>query len=91
MVLWEMTVITAYFLGLKRTYRIALRIHRRLVGPNHPKIRQFLSRYSSYPSPSSFSRNKSVPFGFDDGNNNGYLEINPCIDAYVNESEGSIR
>ncbi|XP_010909283.1 uncharacterized protein [Elaeis guineensis] len=44
MVLWEMTVITAYFLGLKRTYRIALRIQRRLVGPNHPKIRQFLSR-----------------------------------------------
>ncbi|RRT47631.1 hypothetical protein B296_00035692 [Ensete ventricosum] len=47
MVLWEMTVITAYFLGLKRTYRLALRIQRRLVGPNHPRIRQFLYRFSS--------------------------------------------
>ncbi|URD96719.1 hypothetical protein MUK42_32212 [Musa troglodytarum] len=44
MVLWEMTVITAYFLGLKRTYRLALRIQRRLVGPNHPRTRQFLYR-----------------------------------------------
>ncbi|KAM0945678.1 hypothetical protein DsansV1_C10g0105271 [Dioscorea sansibarensis] len=44
MVLWELTAATAYFLGLKRTYRLALRIQRRLVGPNHPKIRQFLYR-----------------------------------------------
>ncbi|KAJ0964368.1 hypothetical protein J5N97_029490 [Dioscorea zingiberensis] len=44
MVLWELTVATAYFLGLKRTYKLALRIQRRLVGPNHPKIRQFLYR-----------------------------------------------
>ncbi|KAH7692870.1 hypothetical protein IHE45_01G093900 [Dioscorea alata] len=44
MVLWELTVATAYFLGLKRTYRLALRIQRRLVGPNHPNIRQFLYR-----------------------------------------------
>ncbi|EPS65137.1 hypothetical protein M569_09646 [Genlisea aurea] len=45
MVLWEITLGTAYFLGLKRTYRLALRIQRKLVGPNHPKIRQvFQSR-----------------------------------------------
>ncbi|THU56290.1 hypothetical protein C4D60_Mb11t15720 [Musa balbisiana] len=38
MVLWEMTLATAYFLGLKRTYAIALRIQRRassaLVAPS---------------------------------------------------------
>ncbi|XP_042429389.1 uncharacterized protein LOC122016220 isoform X2 [Zingiber officinale] len=44
MVLWELTAITAYFLGLKRTYRLALRLQRRLVGPNHPRIRQFIHR-----------------------------------------------
>ncbi|GJN18893.1 hypothetical protein PR202_gb06103 [Eleusine coracana subsp. coracana] len=44
MVLWELTAITAYFLGLKRTYRLALRIQRRLVGPNHPRIRDFIYR-----------------------------------------------
>ncbi|KAI3823591.1 hypothetical protein L1987_05030 [Smallanthus sonchifolius] len=42
MVLWEITLATAYFLGLKRTYRHALRIQRRLVSPNSPRIRQFL-------------------------------------------------
>ncbi|KAL7595812.1 hypothetical protein Lser_V15G30718 [Lactuca serriola] len=44
MVLWEITLGTAYFLGLKRTYKLALRIQRRLVGPKRPKIRQFLQR-----------------------------------------------
>ncbi|CAH1451308.1 unnamed protein product [Lactuca virosa] len=44
MVLWEITLGTAYFLGLKRTYRLALHIQRRLVSPKHPKIRQFLHR-----------------------------------------------
>ncbi|XP_042505034.1 uncharacterized protein LOC122081803 isoform X2 [Macadamia integrifolia] len=44
MVLWEITLATAYFLGLKRTYRLALKLQRRLIGPNHPKIRQFLYR-----------------------------------------------
>lgn len=44
MVLWEITAATAYFLGLKRTYRIALRLQRRIVGPNHHRIRQFLHR-----------------------------------------------
>ncbi|XP_058224475.1 uncharacterized protein LOC131333760 [Rhododendron vialii] len=42
MVLWEITLGTAYFLGLKRTYRLALKIQRRLITPNHPKIRQFV-------------------------------------------------
>ncbi|KAL6985741.1 hypothetical protein U1Q18_019114 [Sarracenia purpurea var. burkii] len=41
MVLWEITLATAYFLGLKRTYRLVLKIQRRLISPNHPKIRQF--------------------------------------------------
>ncbi|KAC0042154.1 hypothetical protein FH972_012512 [Carpinus fangiana] len=44
MVLWEITLGTAYFLGLKRTYRLALRIQRKVVSPKHPKIRQFLHR-----------------------------------------------
>ncbi|KAH7862912.1 hypothetical protein Vadar_011035 [Vaccinium darrowii] len=42
MVLWEMILGTAYFLGLKRTYRLALKTQRRLITPNHPKIRQFV-------------------------------------------------
>ncbi|EOA37116.1 hypothetical protein CARUB_v10010338mg [Capsella rubella] len=44
MVLWEITLGTAYFLGLRRTYRLALKIQRRIVTPKHPKIRQFLHR-----------------------------------------------
>ncbi|CAK8540327.1 unnamed protein product [Lathyrus sativus] len=44
MVLWEITLGTAYFLGLKRTYKLALRIQRKLVSPKYPKIRQFLHR-----------------------------------------------
>ncbi|KAL5208199.1 hypothetical protein ABZP36_032634 [Zizania latifolia] len=44
MVLWELTAITAYFLGLKRSYRLALRLQRRLIGPNHPRIRHFVYR-----------------------------------------------
>ncbi|XP_076914346.1 uncharacterized protein LOC143573323 [Bidens hawaiensis] len=44
MVLWEITLGTAYFLGLKRTYKLALKIQRRLVSPKHPKIRQYLQR-----------------------------------------------
>ncbi|KAH0911020.1 hypothetical protein HID58_034341 [Brassica napus] len=38
MVLWEITLGTAYFLGLRRTYRLALKIQRRIVSPKHPKI-----------------------------------------------------
>ena len=45
MVLWEITLGTAYFLGLKRTYKLALRIQRKLVSPKYPKIRQFLHRF----------------------------------------------
>ncbi|XP_010518910.1 PREDICTED: uncharacterized protein LOC104798489 [Tarenaya hassleriana] len=44
MVLWELTLGTAYFLGLKRTHRLALKIQRRIVGSKHPRIRQFLHR-----------------------------------------------
>ncbi|CAL9217088.1 unnamed protein product [Arabidopsis halleri] len=44
MVFWEITLGTAYFLGLRRTYRLALKIQRRIVSPKHPKIRQFLHR-----------------------------------------------
>ncbi|KAL0326661.1 UNVERIFIED_CONTAM: hypothetical protein Sangu_1744100 [Sesamum angustifolium] len=44
MVLWEITLGTAYFLGLKRTYRLALKIQRKLISPRHPKIRQFVQR-----------------------------------------------
>jgi hypothetical protein len=44
MVLWELTAITAYFLGLKRTYRLVLRIQRRLIRPNHSRIRGFVYR-----------------------------------------------
>ncbi|KAL9327337.1 hypothetical protein ACSQ67_007982 [Phaseolus vulgaris] len=41
MVLWEITLAAAYVLGLKRTYRLALRTQRRILAP---KIRQFLHR-----------------------------------------------
>ncbi|KAH6790710.1 envelope glycoprotein [Perilla frutescens var. frutescens] len=44
MVLWEITLGTAYFLGLKRTYRLALKIQRKLITPEHPKIRDFVHR-----------------------------------------------
>ncbi|KAG9139549.1 hypothetical protein Leryth_025119 [Lithospermum erythrorhizon] len=44
MVFWEITLGTAYFLGLKRTYRLALKIQRRIISPKHPKIRAFLYR-----------------------------------------------
>ncbi|KAL9447816.1 hypothetical protein AB3S75_015317 [Citrus x aurantiifolia] len=44
MVLWEITLGTAYFLGLKRTYRLALRIQRRVISPKRPRIRQFVHR-----------------------------------------------
>ncbi|KAF4398342.1 hypothetical protein CsatB_001584 [Cannabis sativa] len=44
MVLWEITLGTAYFLGLKRTYRLALRIQRRLISSKRPRIRQFVQR-----------------------------------------------
>lgn len=44
MVLWEITLGTAYFLGLKRTYKLALKIQRKVVSPKYPKTRQFLHR-----------------------------------------------
>ncbi|MBA0737110.1 hypothetical protein Gogos_010586 [Gossypium gossypioides] len=44
MVLWEITLGTAYFLGLKRTYRLALKIQRRIISPKRPTIRQFVHR-----------------------------------------------
>ncbi|KAJ4942623.1 hypothetical protein NE237_014225 [Protea cynaroides] len=49
MVLWEITLTTAYFLGLKRTYRLALKLQRLLIGPHHPQIRQFLHRNLHFP------------------------------------------
>ncbi|XAR70659.1 hypothetical protein NMG60_11027580 [Bertholletia excelsa] len=42
MVLWEITLATAYVLGLKRTFKLALQIQRRLIGPRHPKLRRFV-------------------------------------------------
>ncbi|CAO2819661.1 unnamed protein product [Amaranthus hypochondriacus] len=44
MVLWEITLATAYFLGLRRTYRLALKIQRRLIPKKHLKIRHFAQR-----------------------------------------------
>ncbi|KAL1834403.1 hypothetical protein ACET3Z_004054 [Daucus carota] len=44
MVLWEITLATAYFLGLKRTYKIALKMQRRLISAKHPRTRQFVYR-----------------------------------------------
>ncbi|XVF11088.1 hypothetical protein REPUB_Repub07fG0239300 [Reevesia pubescens] len=44
MVLWEITLGTAYFLGLKRTYKLALKIQRRIISPKHPRIQQFVQR-----------------------------------------------
>ncbi|CAK9309525.1 unnamed protein product [Citrullus colocynthis] len=42
MVLWKIALATAYFLGLKRTFKLALKTQRRLIAPKHPRIRQFL-------------------------------------------------
>lgn len=44
MVLWELTLVTAYVLGLKRTYKLALRLQRRLISPRHATLRQFVHR-----------------------------------------------
>uniref|UniRef100_A0A6N2L6Y1 Dolichol phosphate-mannose biosynthesis regulatory protein n=1 Tax=Salix viminalis TaxID=40686 RepID=A0A6N2L6Y1_SALVM len=44
MVLWEITLGTAYFLGLKRTYKCFGRIQRRVITLNYPRIRQFVQR-----------------------------------------------
>eukprot|EP00271_Cylindrocystis_brebissonii_P007426 TRINITY_DN20964_c0_g1_i1.p1 TRINITY_DN20964_c0_g1~~TRINITY_DN20964_c0_g1_i1.p1 ORF type:complete len:358 (+),score=44.71 TRINITY_DN20964_c0_g1_i1:66-1139(+) len=41
MVLWEITLTTAYFLGLRRTYRLALQIQRRLLR-RRPPTREFV-------------------------------------------------
>ncbi|KAI9113005.1 hypothetical protein K1719_015937 [Acacia pycnantha] len=41
MVLWEITVTTVYFVGLKRTYRLALKLQRKIISVKRPKIRQF--------------------------------------------------
>lgn len=41
MVLWEITLATAYFLGLRKTYRLALQIQRRLLRAR-PATRQFV-------------------------------------------------
>ncbi|CAI5479046.1 unnamed protein product [Closterium sp. Yama58-4] len=43
MVLWELTLATAYFLGLKRTYRLALRIQKKVL-LSRPGIRDFAKR-----------------------------------------------
>jgi len=44
MVFWEVTLATAYVLGFKRTYRLALRLQRRLITQRHPALRQFVQR-----------------------------------------------
>lgn len=41
MVLWEITLATAYVLGLKRTYRLALKLQKRVLGTKYPRIRAF--------------------------------------------------
>eukprot|EP00897_Mesotaenium_endlicherianum_P002181 jgi/Mesen1/1991/ME000147S01083 len=41
MVLWEITLATAYFLGLRRTYRLALYYQRKLLR-NRPRAREFV-------------------------------------------------
>ncbi|CAI5528539.1 unnamed protein product [Closterium sp. Naga37s-1] len=43
MVLWELTLATAYFLGLKRTYRLALKMQKRVL-LSRPGIRDFAKR-----------------------------------------------
>ncbi|XP_039010945.1 uncharacterized protein LOC120139917 [Hibiscus syriacus] len=44
MVLWEIALGTAYFLGLKRAYKLALKIQRRIISSKRPRIRQFAHR-----------------------------------------------
>ncbi|KAL1211111.1 hypothetical protein V5N11_008570 [Cardamine amara subsp. amara] len=42
MVLWELALGTAYLLGIRRSYRLALKTQRRIVSPKHPRIRAFM-------------------------------------------------
>ncbi|MBA0678998.1 hypothetical protein Goari_020313, partial [Gossypium aridum] len=44
MVLWEIALGTAYFLGLKRSYKLALKIQRRIISRNQPRLQQFVQR-----------------------------------------------
>ncbi|KAF3641856.1 hypothetical protein FXO38_21427 [Capsicum annuum] len=44
MVLWEITLGTAYFLGLKRTYKLFLKIQRKLISPKYPRLRDVAHR-----------------------------------------------
>ncbi|CAL9206844.1 unnamed protein product, partial [Musa hybrid cultivar] len=66
MVLWEMTLATAYFLGLKRTYAITLRIQRR-ASPPRPSSPRAPSIPSQVPcsvtSPTIVSRSRHATQG----------------------------
>ncbi|KAG4206265.1 hypothetical protein ERO13_A03G000041v2 [Gossypium hirsutum] len=44
MVLWEIALGSAYFLGLKRSYKLALKIQRRIISRNQPRLQQFVQR-----------------------------------------------
>ncbi|KAI5056674.1 hypothetical protein GOP47_0028492 [Adiantum capillus-veneris] len=44
MVLWEITLATAYWLGIRKTYKLALKLERRLISPKHPRLRDFMQR-----------------------------------------------
>ena len=44
--LWEITLRTAYLLGLKRIYRLTLRIQHRIVSPKYPKLLIYSLVYS---------------------------------------------
>lgn len=61
MVLWELTLATAYVLGLPRTYRLALRLQRRLISPKYPKLRGFVYRYGRLRAVSLFSLRLRLP------------------------------
>ncbi|MCO5552044.1 hypothetical protein L7F22_005554 [Adiantum nelumboides] len=46
MVLWEITLATAYWLGIRKTYKLALKLQRRFVGRKHLRIRDFMQRHT---------------------------------------------
>ncbi|KAI9126580.1 hypothetical protein K1719_002176 [Acacia pycnantha] len=72
MVLWEFTVATVYFLGLNQTYRLALKLQRKIISVKHPNICQFARRSSlklfhssqAYGMNEEFSRILSQPMEY---------------------------
>ncbi|KAH7514966.1 hypothetical protein FEM48_Zijuj11G0146300 [Ziziphus jujuba var. spinosa] len=61
MVLWEIALVTAYFLGLRQTHRLSLTLVPRITSPKYPGGRRFLQGFLTGVA---YSRIKSKIFPF---------------------------